>query len=217
MWRSYIGEYDGWVELIGESDFALRQPPANIPVLDVLWDFLLNAADKNVVAAASEFLIAVHQKISFIMGDQKSTVTRGFVESCMSKLEGASSDAHGDVVSLRCLQLLEKLVNEHDKAGSAGLRAHSQRLRGELLTLDIANNLVARPVGTQAKFQIKLYVGMGVARRLVAVANCRHNTHTRTTLAAFKTRRCGSYGTRFRCKRRCRSTRRGCSWAPMSC
>lgn len=157
--RRYVGEQNEWVELIGEHDFALRRPPSEVPCLQVVWGIVLQARDANVVESALGFLIDVHRKISFIMDDQRAEITRTFVATCMNKLRDAraAGGAQGDSTSLRCLQLLERLVSESDRAGSAGLRAHSQRLRGNLLTLHIDNQLPRKPT-VPTKFDIKLCV-----------------------------------------------------------
>lgn len=108
--------------------------------VEALWTIVLEATNEDVTKRSIAFLNKVHERLAPELTDRVALVRAKYIEECMRHLK-ESLDAQDRLRSIRCLTLLNNLLDSTETKGVGSLRAHGNRLRGYSVMLQISNEI----------------------------------------------------------------------------
>ncbi len=124
-------------------DIRVKVHPEKLIGIGMFWRIVEEAKELDVITKSRDMLNKLYTSLAPEMEPNAPAIRKDFIEGYLTKLAGLIESKEEDRNERlgRMIRLMRDMIDQSEKKGTGGLKSHSALLKGEIITLEIKNNL----------------------------------------------------------------------------
>lgn len=189
-YHSYSYNYEETKAAPPDFEYVVNVLPEELEGVQSIWNFILTAKNEEVVEKAVDFLNKLYLYVNEELESKITLMRSEYLSICFKNLQDVltkkdqSNQKEFASNCLRCLSLIRSIMDESEKKGIGNLKAHSGLVKGELMTVNIINELTSSS-DVPKKVDIKLHSNTTVYKLRVEVGKQLKATWDQVKLARY--------------------------------